>query len=172
VPGFAAGMSVAVPAGGWSSNNDWVVIGPRGNEEPNGMAIRFFMASALFEDPSSSSLLEVGSSVDDMVQAILDHPAYETSGPTHVSVDGFEGQMVELSIPADAEIRDDRFLIFADEDRGEVWGWAPGQTFELYIVDVNGTRIIIDAFHYPDTPQSDLDALRDVVRSIQFDAGS
>jgi hypothetical protein len=172
VPGFSAGISVAVPAGGWSSNNDWVVIGPRGNEEPDGMAIRFFMASALYEDPSSNRLLEVGPSVDDLVQAILGHPAYEASGPTDVAIDGFAGQMVELSIPADAELTNDQFLIFADEDGGGVWGWAPGQTFELYIVEVNGTRLIIDAFHYPDTPESDLAALRSVVESVQFEAGS
>ena len=172
VPGFSAGISVAVPAGGWSSNNDWVVIGPRGNEGPNGMAIRFFMASALYADPSSRRLLEVGPSVDDLVEAIVDHPAYEVSGPTAVAIDGFAGQMVELSIPADAELVDEQFLIFADEDRGAVWGWSPGQTFELYIVEVNGTRLIIDAFHYPDTPESDLAALRSVVESIQFEAGS
>jgi hypothetical protein len=170
VPGFAAGVSVAVPAGGWSSNNDWVVIGPRGNQGPNGMAIRFFMASALYEDPSSNRLLDLGPSVDDLVQAILDHPAYEASGPTDIVIDGFAGQMVELSIPADAELVDGRFLIFADEDGGGVWGWAPGQTFELSIVDVNGTRLIIDAFHYPDTPEPDLAALRSVVESIQFGA--
>lgn len=171
VPGFSAGVTVAVPSDEWSSSNNWVVIGPRGNEEPDGMAIRFFTASRIFENPTASAdgVLEVGPSVDDMVQAILDHPAWEASGPTDIAIDGYAGQMVELSIPVDAELTDgDRFLLFSDRD-SLVWGWAPGQTFELYIVDVEGERLIIDAFHYPDTHEEDLAAQRAVVESIQFD---
>ena len=38
-------VTVAVPAG-WSAGGDWVVIGPRGNQPPDGMAIRFYSESS------------------------------------------------------------------------------------------------------------------------------
>ena len=173
VPGFSAGVTVAVPSGGWSSNDGWVVIGPRGNEEPDGMAIRFYSASNLFENPASPAdgYVEVGPSGADLVQAILDHPVLEATGPTDVTIDGHEGQMVELTIPADAEMTSEgQYLLFAEPTGGQVWGWAPGQTFDLYIVEVDGERLSLDAFHFADTPEDDLAAQRAVVDSIQFDS--
>ena len=170
VTGFAAPITVAIPSEGWSSSGNWVVIGPRGNEEPDGMAIRFFTATRLFQNPASATdgWVDVGPSVDDLASAILDHPAYEASGPTDITIDGQAGQLVELTIPTDAEMTDDgQFLLFGD-GFGQVWGWAPGQTFDLYIVEVAGERLIVDAFHYPGTSQRDLDAQRAVVESIQF----
>ena len=173
VPGFAAGVTVAVPSGGWSSSSSWVVIGPRGNEEPEGMAIRFFTAYGLYANPASGAdgLVEMGPTGADMVQAILDHPVLEATGPTDVTIDGRAGQMVELTIPADADMTTEgQYLIFADANGGGVWGWAPGQTFNLYIAEVAGERLIFDAFHYEDTPEEDLAAQRSVVESIRFDS--
>lgn len=170
IAGSRAGVSVAVTETGWSSSDGWVVIGPRGNQEPDGMAIRFFTATRLFQNPASATdgWVEVGTSVEDLVNAILDHPAYEASGPTSITIDGRPGQLVELTIPADAEMTEDgRFLLFGDGN-GQVWGWARGQTFDLYIVDVAGERLIFDAFHYPGTSQEDLASQRAVVESIRF----
>ncbi len=48
----------------------------------------------------------------------------------------------------------------------DIWGWAPGQTFDWSIVDVGGQRLIIDAFHYPGTPAADLAAQQAVVDSV------
>lgn len=172
VPGFEAGVTVAIPSGGWSSNDNWVVIGPRGNEEPDGMAIRFYTAQFLYANPASRAdgFVEVGPSGDDLVQAILEHPILQAAGPTDITIDGRAGQMVEFAIPADADMTSaGEYLLFSDATAGDIWGWAAGQTFNLYIVDVDGERLIIDAFHFADTPGDDLAAQRAVIDSIQFD---
>jgi hypothetical protein len=172
VPGFSADVTVRISDDGWSSNDGWVLIGPRLNEEPDGMAIRFYTASGIYENPASTldGPLDPGPSVDDLVEAIIDNPAWETSGPTDIIIDGHSGQMVELTIPDDAEMTyDDRFLIFGEPTGGgQVYGWAAGQTFDLYIIDVDGERVIVDAFHYRNTPEEDLAAQRAVVDSIRF----
>jgi hypothetical protein len=171
VPEFSSGVSVAVTDGGWSSNDNWVLIGPRGNQAPDGMAIRFFTASNLYANPATAEdgLVEVGPSGDDLVQAILDHPVLEATGPTDVTIDGHAGQVVEVTIPADADMDPEgQFLLFADPTGGRIFGWAPGQTFDFYIVDVDGERLIFDAFHYPDTPEEDLAEQRAVIDSIRF----
>ncbi len=172
VPGFSPELTVEVASEGWSSNDGWVLIGPRGNADPDGMAIRFFTASGLYENPGSPAdgVLNPGPTAEDLAKAIHDHSAWEASRPRDITIDGRPGLLVELTIPADAKMTDDgRFLIFGEPAGGsQVYGWAVGQTFDLYIVDVDGERVIVDAFHYPDTPEDDLAAQRTVVDSIRF----
>jgi hypothetical protein len=165
-------VTVEVPTG-WSANGGWVVIGPGGNDEPNGMAIRFYSGTLnLYTNPASPAEGQldppVGPTVDDLVGAIVAHPAWTASEPTDISIDGNAGQLVQLTVPADAEFTaDDQFVLFVSPDGGQVWGWAPGQTFDLYVVDVDGQRLVIDAFHYPGTTEDDLAAQREVIDSVQ-----
>lgn len=162
-------VSVEVPAG-WSSSGNWVVIGPRGNDAPDGMAIRFYTLPNLAANPLSHAEGNldppVGPTVDDLVQAIVTHPGWTATEPTDITIDGRAGQLVTIMIPLDA---DGNFYFYADPAGGGIWGFAPGQTFDWYIVDVDGQRLIIDAFHYPDTSEEDLSAQRAVVESVQFD---
>ena len=171
--GIPTTVTVAVPAG-WSAGGDWVVIGPRDNDMPDGMAIRFYWIDNLAANPAvpAEGNLDpaVGPSVDDLVQAVVAHPAWEATEPTDITIDGHEGQLVEFAIPMDAELTaDGQFFLSVDPGGGGIWGFALGQIFEWYIVDVDGRRLIIDSFHYPDTPEEDLAAQRAVVESIQFE---
>jgi hypothetical protein len=165
-------VTVEVPTG-WSSNGNWVAIGPHGNDEPSGMAIRFYSGTLnLYTNPASTAEGQldppVGPTVDDLVGAIVAHPAWIASEPTDVAIDGNPAQLVQITIPADAEFTaDDQFMLFVDSGGGQVWGWAPGQTFDLYIAEVDGQRLVIDAFHYPETTEDDLAAQREVVDSVQ-----
>ena len=63
---------------------------------------------------------------------------------------------------------DGNFYLFSAEAGGEVWGWAPGQVFDLHVVDVDGMRVVIDAFHHPDTSAADLAAQQAVLDSLEF----
>ncbi|MBA2634325.1 MAG: hypothetical protein H0U86_15230 [Chloroflexi bacterium] len=176
-------VTVALPAGeGWSAGSNWVAIGPKGNDAPDGMAIRFYTAGDqfnLFNEPLSASdgVLDppVGPTVDDLVQAIVSHPAWTATEPTDISVDGYAGQLVQLTIPLDADLSptgNDRFLLFDDGLGGQVWGWQPGQTHAIHIVDIDGERVIIEAFSYPGTSAEDLAAQQAVVDSVQFEPQS
>lgn len=170
--GLSTDVSVAVPSG-WSAGGDWVVIGSRGNDLPDGMAIRFYTIPNLAANPlaHSEGNLDppVGPTVDDMVQAIVAHPAWTATEPTDITIDGHAGQLVAITIPMDVELpADDTFYLYAEPGGGGIWGWAPGQTFDWYIVDVDGKRLIIDSFHYPGTSEEDLAAQRTVVESVQF----
>jgi hypothetical protein len=173
--GVSAVVTVAVPAG-WSASGDWVVIGPRGNDLPDGMAIRFYTIPNLAANPLSHSAGNVdppvGPTVDDMVQAVVAHPALTASEPTDVTIDGHAGQLISITIPTDAELPivegGPAFYLYAEPSGGGIWGFAPGQIFDWYIVDVDGQRLIIDSFHYPGTPEADLAAQRSVVESVQF----
>jgi hypothetical protein len=51
---------------------------------------------------------------------------------------------------------------------GERWQQMAGQTDRLWILNVNGLRLVVDASHWPDTTQAQLDEEDQIVNSIQF----
>jgi hypothetical protein len=166
-------VTVEVPSG-WVAGGDWVVAGPA-TDPDNGITIRFYTIPNIAVDPLSPAAGNldppVGPTVDDLVQAIVAHPAWTASEPTEITIDGRDGQLVTIRIPLDAPLPADsegEFYFYADPAGGGIWGWLPGQTFDWYIVDVDGQRLIIDAFHYPDASPEDLAAQRAVVESVQF----
>ena len=100
----------------------------------------------------------------------MTHPAWTASTPSNVTLDGYAGQKVSITIPLDAPLASDgNFYTFDDGGGANIYGWQQGQVFEEYIVDVNGQRVIIEAFHYPGTSAADLAAQQAVVDSVQFD---
>ena len=46
---------------------------------------------------------------------------------------------------------------------------GPGQRDDVYILDVNGTRVELDVAYYPDLPQADLDEIESIVQSVRID---
>jgi hypothetical protein len=168
-------VTVAAPSG-WSAGGDWVLRGPRGNETPDGMAIRFYSGDLnIYVDPISPSAGQldppIGPTVDDLAQAIVANPAWMATAPTDIEIDGHPGQLVQLTIPVDAPLTGaEEFYLFVDASGGQVWGMVPGQTFDLYILDVDGVRLVIDAYHYLDTSAEDLAAQRSVVETVQASA--
>ena len=170
VNGLPVRLTVALPAGGhWWTDTDWVVIGPNGNQSPDGMAIRFYTVGALYKNPMSVAdgfvIPTPGPTVDDLVQAILTHPGWAATGPTSITVDGYAGQHVTLTLPSDVA---GSYYLFGNGAGGQIWGFAPDQTFDISIVDVAGQRVVIEAYHFPGTSQADLAAQQDVLASIQL----
>lgn len=171
-PALPMDVTIEVPEG-WSAGGAWVAVGPKGNEAPDGMAIRFYASDLnLYNDPllPSDGLLAppVGPSVDELVAAMVGHPDWDVTGTSPITLDGYAGQVVHVTLPegtSDAT----PFYLFVDAFGGQVYGWAAGQLFDVYIVDVAGERLVIDAFHYPETSATDLAAQQAVLDSIQIE---
>jgi hypothetical protein len=163
-------VTVAVPEG-WSTDADWVVIGPRGNQAPDGMAVRFYTAANLYKNPLSpdAGVLApaVGPSVDDLVNAMVNHSDWTTTGPTGVSIDGYAGKVVHVTLPEGTGSATP-FYLSVDAVGDQHFGWAAGQIFDIYVIDVGGKRLVIDAFHYPATSAADLAAQQAVIDSVQL----
>jgi hypothetical protein len=109
----------------------------------------------------------VGPSVDDLATALANQPLRGDSVPIEVSVGGYQGKMVELSVPSDQN--------FADCDAGEFRSWSgryhqgPGQIDQIYILDVGGQRLVIDTFFMPGTSDADRAERQAIMDSIQID---
>jgi hypothetical protein len=177
---IASGISMQVSAAvsdHWSAVGSWGFRGPQGYEPPQGTGLRFYTVGNLLNNPSdvNDGLQDppVGPTVDDLVEAIVDQSEWTSSTPTDTTIGGYPARHLRITIPDDADL-DPRnggsFFLFQDEGSGQIWGLAAGQMFEVYVVDVDGERLVLDAFHYPGTSEADFAELQAVVDSIQIDA--
>ena len=125
----------------------------------------------------------VGPTVDDMATALAAlSPFILTKPPSDVTVDGFGGKHLELTVPdlAVRVIGDD--TAFTDcTDGGELKSWIgeplsyafhgysyPGQVEEIWLLDVDGTRLMIEALWSPGSPEGDIAELRSILDSIDI----
>jgi hypothetical protein len=144
----------------------------------------------------------VGPTVDDLAIALSQLAPFEvTAPPTDVTLFGYQGKHVELTVPAltvkgAGEASVSRNIAkFTDCADGELHSWispindrsssllawssarkapgvfnayqVPGQTEEFWILDVEGTRLVLVSFDSPQSPAADVaerDAVFDSIR--------
>ena len=169
-------VTVTVPDG-WRAEGDWAVTGPNGAGLPAGMAIGFWEVANVYADPLRPELGEVqppvGPTVDDLVVALLRQPGYSSvSDPIDVTVDGYTGRQLELTVRSDVEFQSctgNQFLIWRDTAGGDRCAQGPGQIERVVILDVEGERLVIDVVFFPATPAADRVTLEQVFNSIQIE---
>jgi hypothetical protein len=124
----------------------------------------------------------VGPTVDDMAAALVAlSPFILTKPPSDVTVDGFSGKHLELTVPDLAVQVSGDDTAFTDCTNGELKSWIgeplsyafhgyshPGQVEEIWLLDVDGTRLMIEALSSPSSPESDITELRSILDSIDI----
>jgi hypothetical protein len=139
--------------------------------------ISAWVVGNVYGDPCNwrGTLLEppAGSSVDSLVAALAKQKGRQPTAPTNTTVDGFTAKYLEMTVPAGIEL--------ADCDGGQFRTWVdtsfagnprflePGQRDLLWIVDVDGTPVVIDAALGTETgAQERAESLR-IIESIRID---
>ncbi|MGH9276257.1 MAG: hypothetical protein ACRDZU_16555 [Acidimicrobiales bacterium] len=122
----------------------------------------------------------VGPTVDDLATALSQLAPFDVTAPaTDVTLFGYPGKHLQLTVPDGG---------FADCLDGELHSWisplndngatsfsgydTPGQTEEFWILDVEGTRLVLVKIDSPQTPAEDTaerDAIFDSIR-IEHDS--
>jgi hypothetical protein len=139
----------------------------------------FMEVGNTFTDPCQSIALDppVGPTVDDLASVWADQPALNATAPTDITVDGFHGQQVEFTVPdyAVGENEDDcadggHFMLLegVDTPGDGYWAQGPNQHHQLWILDVDGTRVVIGAGWFPDTSAQDRADIDEMLSSIQI----
>ncbi len=128
----------------------------------------------------------VGPSVDDLAAALADlAPFRMTSGPKDVTAYGYRGTYLQLTVP-DLPVEgegDDRY--FARCAGGTLKSWVaaidtaagdafygysgPGHTEEFWILDVDGTRLLIETNWSPASPRKNVAEMRAILDSIRVE---
>jgi hypothetical protein len=127
----------------------------------------------------------VGPSVDDLAAALADLTPFEVTSPaSDVTINGYRGKHLEWTVPdlPVEETGDDvRFsgcidgvlkswVAFVDTEPGDAYyGYGPDAREEFWIIDVEGTRLMIAAARSPGIPPADLAELRTVFDSIRIE---
>ena len=145
-------VTVTVPAG-WEGGEFSVSKAPA-RELPDGANLGFRQPTSVILDPCApeSGARLIGPSVDDLmtddlVTAISGLPNVTASPPGDVTISGFDGK--HLSFVVDTEGID---CVMGFYGQGSFVRAADnGQRQDLWILDVAGTRLVIDAATYPET---------------------
>ena len=126
----------------------------------------------------------VGPSVDDLATALADLAPFRVTSPAKdVTIYGYDGEYLELTVPKLPVDGAGNFVECAD---GSLMSWVapfdtppddafygytgPGYTEEFWILDVDGSRLMIAAERSSDSPSKDLEELRDILDSIRIEA--
>jgi len=167
-------VTVSMPAGWYAAD---VVVEKRGADPVIGLA--FYDVGNIYADPCRWGLLDppVGPTVDDLVAAISTSSVYDVGEARDVKVDGYPGTHLEFTVPdydsEDCTMR--RFLLWTQDgsvlgpgDGTSLWAQAPGQRMDMWVLDVNGTRLVVAAGSHPDTAPEDVAAMEAMVSSMQI----
>jgi hypothetical protein len=110
-----------------------------------------------------------GPTVDELATVLSTRPLRNATAPAAVSLAGYQGKYLQWSVPVDAD--------FSACDQGTFMSWSadgdryqqgPGQVDQLWILDVQGHRLVIDATYMPGATEQDRTELAKVLNSIAF----
>jgi len=141
-------ITMDVPDGyqGFPDGSGVVKIGRIGQ-----MAAGAWVVGDVYADPCRwrSTLLDPppGSSADALVAALAGQQGLRVSTPTDITVDGFAGTYMERTVLAGTNLADCdgvHFRPWLATDGGERY-LEPGQRDRLWIIDVDGVLLVIDA---------------------------
>ena len=137
------------------------------------VGIGYFVVANVYADPCAHVLRDppLGPLVDDLATALSTLPGTEATTPIATTLDGHRGKYVEITIHDDIDCPPTQHYLWETPSRGKRWAEAVGQHFRLWVVDLDGQRVLVQADWLPDASEADLAALSDVVDSMRF-AGS
>lgn len=174
---------VTVPEGGWLGGPPNALGGPRGeSNSPNGVAVTFNKAQAIHSDPChwdqdgngsapDEGDVEVGPTVEDLADALAASSAYESTTPVDATLGGYSGKRLELQLVPDPAGCDtfvddeDQFFVFGGRDSAQ-FAQGGASTWQVTILDVEGTRLILVLMSYEETSAEDLTAAQAILDSV------
>jgi len=157
-------------------------------EHPPVLGLSVWDVGQVFRDPCDwvGQEYDPGPTVEDLVAALVAQPMRNASQPIDVTLGGYSGQYLEWSVPADmksstwtdfdvcdidpSDVIHRNFNSWLGNGMGNRYQQVPGQVDRLWVLDVDGQRLVIDATYSADTVQADRDELESAVASLRFAA--
>ena len=169
------GILITLPEG-WHNIDGWGVH--RGSPDEPTVAIQFWDVGQVYGHPCQweGTLTDPGPSVDALADALVDIPLRNASQPVDVVLDGRSGSYLEWSVPADIDFTgcdtdgsEHYFESWTGGNDGDRYHQGPGQVDRLWILDIDGARLVIDAFDMPSATDAERQELHNVTASIRFE---
>ncbi len=171
---YDVSMTVTIAAADWDGPaGGGILIKSDNADPPDGAGLIVFTGQLeVYGDPCQWNTTRpdpmTGATVDEVIAALAAQAGRNAAEPVDITVDGYSGKSIKLSVPTDAN--------FADCDSRQFRSWGPGanryhqgpgQIDQVWVVDVDGTLVTIDAAWYEGTPadvRAELDAILDSFR--------
>jgi hypothetical protein len=169
------GILITLPEG-WHDIDGWGVH--RGSLDAPTVAIQFWDVGQVYGHPCQwqGTLSDPGPSVADLADALVGIPLRNASQPVDVVLDARSGRYLEWSVPADMDFTacdtdgpEHYFESWTGGNDGDRYQQGPGQVDRLWILDIDGVRLVIDAFDMPSATDAERQELLEVVASIRFE---
>ena len=97
----------------------------------------------------SGDWVDPGPGVEDLAEALAALPVWQSTEPAPVTIDGHEGVVMELNVPADLPAGCSSGPHSWRDFHGSTQGVGPGKTQRVWIVDVDGQRLMMVAGYFP-----------------------
>jgi hypothetical protein len=180
-PGLTVTFTLKEPSWGWFGAG--LIPESPGPGAPAGLAIQFLDVTSLNPDPcqwqGTKGDVDAGKTVGDLVAALEAQTAYAVSDPVNVTIGGYNGQRVDIVGPTepfsnsadsgDAPGCDDGIVqLWSSREHGEapIHLQGPANRWQVNILDVNGTRLVVVAQDFPGTKPADRARLDAVLESL------
>ena len=166
---------IDVPSG--YANFGFFAVWPQASEDNEDddtfRSVAYWTVNGVYADPCrrTATAPEIGPTVDDLVAALADQRHTEvTVDPEPVSLDGHHGVVLEVTVPDEVtRCDDDGRYVFWEGSPGDAHHQAPaGTTERLWILDVDGMRVVLVAAASANVPASDVSELAAMVESVRF----
>jgi hypothetical protein len=118
-----------------------------------------------------------GPSVDDFVEAVTAQPLRNATAPEPVTLGGYEGKRLTWSVPSDIDFA--TCDVVDGEGAFESWTASalgsdryqqmPGQVDHLWVLDIDGVRLVVDATANPGASAEDVAEMAAIVDSLRFE---
>jgi hypothetical protein len=153
--------------GGWSLGAD----GGPNNQDFYGVS--YHAVDAVPEDGCTrdSAPTDAGTSPEDLAAALEAQKMTSITAPEPISLAGHDGLYLELT--ASQRIRpktctDRTFELWSSGSDGRWLLFEPGQVDQLWILDVDGQTLVLDARSVPGVTPDQVDAITGIVGSVRF----
>jgi hypothetical protein len=172
---FPVRLTFAVPKGFEHGRGASDGVGIQGN--PGGRGIEFQIASNVYRDPCDSSAgpadPPIGGSVDDLVTAMTTMVDFQAGPVTDVTIGGLPAKAFDLTNEIDQANCDAESLpTFLFTDTHAPGGVGTGERQRIYVMDVQGTRLMIMTYYFSNetgsTDATEAATLAAIVQSISF----
>jgi hypothetical protein len=169
-----ASFSFQVPASGWISQPanvggklDKDTVGPL-DGLPDGASVFFWSPDRVYADPCAQMLgPNPGPTAAELAAAVSAIPGTDVvAGPLDVALGDRAAKYVELTVSENADCDASQFYLWRGE--GDRYATALGDTIRVWIADVDGTRIFIEAETRKNASAATEQESEQIVNSIKF----
>jgi len=162
-------IGITVPDG-WSSFGYGV---HRYTDTSRYLAVSFWSVGDVYANGCHwvGTQIHPGPTADDLAAVLAARPLRNASAPVAVSLGEYHGKYLEWSVPVDISFSDcdgGFFRTWTATNGGGRYQQGPGQVDRLWILDIEGSRLVIDVTYMPAASEQDKVELGKVANSIAF----